>query len=204
MVLTHRLLIGLIALATLAGCSGLLGGQAPPALYTLRPTVTALPGSRSGDQVTVAVPDAPDALDTPRIVLSRDPLSLDYYADAAWSDRAPVMLQSLLVEALQATGRVRGVGRDTAGLHTDYVLVPELRDFEARYAAEDRPPEVVVRLTVHLEHMPDREMVGQLDVTETAQAGHNDIRSIVGAYNQAVGAILTRVAGWTVETAARK
>jgi len=201
---TVRTLLALVALAALGGCPGLLGGQAPPALFMLRPVWAPIPGTSSADQITVAVPDAPEGLDSPRIALSRDPLSLDYFADAAWTDRAPVMLQGLLVEALQTSGRLRGVGRDSAGLRSDYLLVPELRDFEARYTLDVHPPEIVVRMTVHLERMPAREMVGQLDVTETAPAARNDIGSVVSAYNQAVGAAITRIAGWTVETTGRK
>jgi cholesterol transport system auxiliary component len=81
----------------------------------------------------VGAPDAPASLDTERIALSRTPNTMDYFANAAWSDRVPVLVQRLLIQTFDASNRIVAVDRDTTGLENDYVLQTEIRDFEARY-----------------------------------------------------------------------
>ena len=63
----------------------------------------------------------------------RSPTTIDYFANAAWSDRAPAMVQSLLIESFEQTGKIISVSRDLAVLRADYILMSELRRFEARY-----------------------------------------------------------------------
>src|SRR3546814_3362056 len=43
------------------------------------------------------------------------------------------MLQSLIVQSFDNTGRIVGVGRETAGLGADFVLKTDLRAFQAEY-----------------------------------------------------------------------
>ncbi len=61
------------------------------------------------------------------------PTSADYYANAAWTDRAPLMIQTLLVESLENSRRIVGVGRDPLSVRPTYVLQSELREFQAEY-----------------------------------------------------------------------
>src|SRR3546814_5426049 len=68
-----------------------------------------------------------------RIPLQDSPLELRYYERANWTDVAPRMLQSLIVQSFDNTGRIVGVGRETAGLGADFVLKTDLRAFQAEY-----------------------------------------------------------------------
>ena len=56
-------------------------------------------------------------------------------------------MQARLVEALQATGRLGGVGRPGEGLAIDYQIVTEIRAFEVRM---DGAPRAAVELYVKL------------------------------------------------------
>jgi cholesterol transport system auxiliary component len=134
------------------------------------------------------------------VALSRSPTSIDYFANAAWSDRAPLMVQSLLIESFEQTGKIRSVARDTAVLRADYILMPELRRFEARYENGEAPPTVLVRLLVRLVRMPDRTIIGEdlADGRESATA--NNMDAIVEAYNEALGSVMKRLVGWTLRT----
>jgi len=74
---------------------------------------------------------------------------MDYYANSQWTDRVPLLLQSLLVEAFEKSGRIAAVGRETAGIRADYVLETEIRDFEAYYAVPDAAPNVRANITAN-------------------------------------------------------
>ena len=184
----------------LAGCSTLTA--APPSLYVLQSKTTYdtnLP--TVGYQLVVQVPDAPQSLDTARVALARSPTTNDYFANAAWTDRAPVMVQDLLVESFENTRKIISVGRDTTGLRADYVLLTDLRDFEARYyEGTDKPPQVRVRITAKLIKMPEREIIGGLDAVKTSDAEKNDIDSIVAAFGEATGNALKMVVQWTLRS----
>ena len=185
----------------LAGCSAFT--SAPPSLYVLQPKTTYdtnLP--TVGYQLVVTVPDAPQSLDSARIALARSPTTIDYFANSAWTDRAPVMVQDLLVESFENTRKIVSVGRDTSGLRADYVLLTDLRDFEARYyEGTNKPPQVRVRLTAKLIKMPEREIIGGLDAVKLADAEHNDIDSIVAAFGEATGNAMKMIVQWTLRTA---
>ena len=184
----------------LAGCSAFT--SAPPSLYVLQPKTTYdtnLP--TVGYQLVVTVPDAPQSLDSARIALARSPTTIDYFANSAWTDRAPVMVQDLLVESFENTRKIVSVGRDTSGLRADYVLLTDLRDFEARYyEGTNKPPQVRVRLTAKLIKMPEREIIGGLDAVKLADAEHNDIDSIVAAFGEATGNAMKMIVQWTLRS----
>lgn len=190
----------LVLAAGLAGCSTLTA--APPSLYVLQPKTTydtSLP--TVGYQLVVQVPDAPQSLDTARVALARSPTTIDYFANAAWTDRAPVMVQDLLIESFENTRKIVSVGRDTTGLRADYVLLTDLRDFEARYyEGTDKPPQVRVRITAKLIKMPEREIIGGLDAVKTSDAQKNDIDSIVAAFGEATGNAMKMVVQWTLRS----
>jgi len=190
----------LVLAVGLAGCSTLTA--APPSLYVLQSKTTYdtnLP--TVGYQLVVQVPDAPQSLDTARVALARSPTTIDYFANAAWTDRAPVMVQDLLVESFENTRKIISVGRDTTGLRADYVLLTDLRDFEARYyEGTDKPPQVRVRITAKLIKMPEREIIGGLDAVKTSDAEKNDIDSIVAAFGEATGNALKMVVQWTLRS----
>lgn len=190
----------LVLAASLAGCSTLTA--APPSLYVLQPKTTYdtnLP--TVGYQLVVQVPDAPQSLDTARVALARSPTTIDYFANAAWTDRAPVMVQDLLVESFENTRKIVSVGRDTTGLRADYVLLTDLRDFEARYyEGTDKPPQVRVRITAKLIKMPEREIIGGLDAVKVSDAEKNDIDSIVAAFGEATGNAMKMVVQWTLRS----
>ena len=56
-------------------------------------------------QLVVELPTAAAGIDSSRIALTHDAFTLEYYAKAAWTDNAPGMIQSLLVEILRAHGK---------------------------------------------------------------------------------------------------
>lgn len=201
---TRRLLCALSLLVLLGGCESLLPvGGPPPQLYQLSPKST-FPDNLPpvNWQLIVEVPFASSALNTTRIAVMPTPLQVDYYARAAWTDRVPLMLQTLMVESFQNTRRIVGVGRDTIGLRSDFILKTELRDFQAE--AHD-PAGGLVRIGIDakLVRMPERLIVAAAEFREAWPAKIDDLSSVVTAYDEALGRALKKLVTWTIEAGVR-
>ena len=196
----RRQLIAAAGTGLLAGCGSLqlLPQPMAPQLYVLRPPIVPPMGAPVRWRLSVGTPDAPASLDTARIALSRSPTTMDYFANAAWNDRAPLLIQRLLIQTFDASGRIVSVDRDTAGLENDYLLETEIRDFEARYQTPTGAPRVRIAIQAKLARMPQREIVAGLNATQEAQASANDLDSIVSAFDQAAGAAVAQIAAWTL------
>lgn len=202
--LRRRGLLGAaLALAPgLAGCSGLIPGTGePPQLYILTPKTT-FPSDlpRASWQLLVDLPTAPAEIDKDRIALSRTPYTVDYFANAAWPDRAPVMVQQLLVESFESTGKITAIARESVALRADYILRPELRQFKAIYEAPEGPPVVWVKLNARLVKMPDRAIIAQIGAERRVKAARNSMEAIVEAFDEALGSAMKPIVQWTLTT----
>jgi cholesterol transport system auxiliary component len=203
--LLHRSAALILAALTLAvaGCGGLLSNPETRRLYQVASVSSFAPGlPHVAAQLTVGPVEAPAGLDTNRIALSRAPLSLDYFAEVAWSDRAPAMVRTALLESTQNSGVFTAVGSDTFNLRSDYLLKTELRNFEAVYDSQGPGPTVKVVLGLTLVKLPGDAVVGQTVVTERQAAASNEIPEIVGAFNTALAKALQQGIGWTSDHAA--
>jgi cholesterol transport system auxiliary component len=188
------------ALVIVAGC-GVIGPTSYQ-LYTLRPSPSqSVEAPNAAWQLAVAVPEAPANLDSSRIALSQSRTTMDYFANAAWTDRATTLVQSFLIEAFENSGKVKSVSRDVLALHADYLLQTELRDFQAEYAQPNAAPQAVVRIKSKLVRLPDREILGTFTAEKSVQAGANNLDSIVTAFNEAMGVALQQTVEWTLRTA---
>ena len=198
--LTRRNLILAGAAPLIAGCGGiqLLPTPMQPQLYVLRPEIVLPAGASVSWRLSVGTPDASASLDTERIALSRSATTMDYFANAAWTDRLPAIVQRLLIQSFDASGRIVAVDRDTTGIENDYVLETEIRDFEARYADPDAPPQILILIQAKLARMPQREIIASLNVRQQAQAVDNMLDPIVLAFNQATAAAIAQIANWTL------
>jgi len=187
----------------LSGCGSisLLPMPMEPQLYLLRPQAMAPMGAPVPWRLAVGTPDASASLDTTRIALSRSATSMDYFANAAWNDRMPLIVQRSLIETFDSSGRVVSVVRDTAGLESDYLLASEIRDFEARYEAAQGAPQITVSIEVKLVRMSDRTIAASFNASSTAPASANNIDSIVLAFDQAAGGAISQIAAWTFSAA---
>ena len=194
----HVLLAGGAGLLSACGSLQLIPMPPTPQLYLLRPKIMPPMGSPVAWRLAVAVPDAAASLNTARIALSRSATTMDYYANAAWDDRLPLLVQNLLLETFDSSGRIVSVGRDSAGLEVDYLLQTELRDFEAHYDTPDGAPKIMVSLQAKLARLPQREIVGTLNAVQQAQASANNLDAIVLAFDEAAAPAVAQIAAWTL------
>jgi cholesterol transport system auxiliary component len=125
-------------------------------------------------------------------------LTVDYFADAAWTDAAPAMIQSLLVESLQSSGRVMAASRDTLSIRGDVELRIDVRHFEADYRGGQELPTVEIELGLILVRVEDRSILATETVTATARPAKNDVPVIVFAFDQALHLAMRDTLTWAL------
>ncbi len=186
--------------AGLTACTSPLGGGSPPQLYTLSPVKEFPPTlPKTGAQLLIEAPSAPGGLDTERIALMKSAISLDYFAGAAWTDRAPKMVQDLLVESFENTGKIAAIDRESLALRADFVLEPDMRDFTAIYGATGAPT-VRVRLGLKLVRLPEKQIVGQHTSSADVPATDNSVPAVVVGFDSALHQVMADTVAWTLTT----
>jgi len=187
------------ALLALPGCGVLPKVNLPVNLYTLTPKTTFPEELPKVDwQLVVETPVSAASLDTPRIALQRTPLTFEYYADAAWTDNAPSMVQTLLIESFESTNRISGVGREAVGLHPDYILKTDLREFEAVYDGDNPIPMIWIRMNAKLVKLPERRIVASQTYGEKLPAAGSKLPDIVAAFDEALGHVIKEIVLFTL------
>ena len=193
-----------LGLVALAACSTL--NPTAPKLYTLTPRA-AVDGAvpRVAWQLLVEAPAAAAGIDTPRIALSRTPTSLDYFADVSWADRVPTMVQGLIVQSFEDSGRIVSVGRDTVGLRSDFVLKSELRDFQAEYTTPGAalPDRVHVRLSAKLVAMPRRTIEAGESFEAVVPVRGRAFTDVIAAFDDALGQVSGGLVAWALRSGVR-
>ena len=187
--------------ALAAACDLTVPGQGPPPnLYRLTPKSSFPEDLPVVDWQLILEPPIADAsLNTTRVALQRDPTQLEYYARSSWTDLAPQMVQTLMVESFENSGRIVSIGREAIGLRADFVLKSELREFQAEYF-EGGNPQVRVAINVKLVKMPKRAIVGSTNLEHLSQAEANLMPDIIAAFDEALGKVLRRLVAWTILT----
>src|ERR1700730_1803605 len=129
-----RMTAAVMLLVALSGCKILNAVTEPLDLYTVTPKSTFDPNLPDVFwQLTVEEPVAAGNLNTSRIAIAMSPTSSDYYSKTAWTDRLPLMVQTRIVDSFENSHKIVAVSRDSIGLRPNYVLQPDLRNFEALY-----------------------------------------------------------------------
>ena len=189
-----------VAAVLLAGCELLKAAEEPTDLYTITPKSTFDPSMPSVYwQLSVDVPAAAANVNTGRIALAMSPTSSDYYSKTAWTDRAPVMVQTRIVNSFENSHKIVAVAREAIGLHANYVLQTDLRNFEAMYFY-GQPPIVKVRIVAKLVRLPDRQIIGTATFERCVRARADKVPKVVDAFDQALGSVMKRLVAWTLRT----
>jgi cholesterol transport system auxiliary component len=201
--------LALLALLTLSGCAGIqtiTAATTPSELFTLTPKSTFdadLP--RIDQQVVVQEPTATAVVATDRIIVQPSPFRVQYLPVARWVDRAPLIVQQLLIESFENSDRVPAVGRTQIGLRPDYVIAPDLREFQAMLppgAGPETELEVLVRLNIKVVYDFDDQIIGSRSFSRRATAANIEPESVVRAFDDALGGTMRDAVDWSIRTIA--
>jgi cholesterol transport system auxiliary component len=195
-----RFVVCLAAASLVGGCELIKAAEEPVDLYTITPKSTFEPDMPNVYwQLAVEVPNAGANLNTGRIAITNSPTSYDYYSKTAWTDRAPMMVQTRIIDSFENSHKIVAVAREAIGLRANYVLQVDLRNFEAMYFYGGTPI-VHVRVVAKLVRMPDRQIIGVGTFERCVRARADKVRSVVEAFDQALGSVIKRLVGWTLKT----
>lgn len=191
------LLLLVLPIWGLAGCSSLLHSNAPPVqVYTLRGASAssdrgADPPAPIDASLRVAHPLAGPGLGTSQIVLRQPDDRLNVYAASAWAADAPALLESLAVESLRESGHWRSVEDAESPFPSDYLLQISIRRFDADYSGgADAAPTVHVTLDCTLGKEDGRDITASFVASGSAVASANRLGEVVTAFQQATDAAM--------------
>ena len=126
--------VGLLAAtAALGACVSFGGSEPPPSLLSLSPTQKLTAGAvRSGPQsgsLVVALPAAPQKLNTIRVPVQTNSTGIAYLKDAVWVDKPAQLFQDLLSETIAAKNNRLVLTATEAGGNAETYITGELVNF---------------------------------------------------------------------------
>jgi cholesterol transport system auxiliary component len=212
--MTLRAVSILAATFAVGGCSGVFESDlAAPQAYVLRlPPVTAPANAGTAGSVLVQRPVAGPGLDSERIVLLRSEQRFDFYAASRWAAPAPILVESLMLDAVRATGAFSAVLDDSAPFSPHYNLRCALRRFEADYSTGGEgvrgegsggAPTIFVLLDCTLGRHRDRGLLASFTAQGSAVAREDRLNAVVGAFEVATGNAMNELARAAAEAVAR-
>ncbi len=107
------------------------------------------------------------------------------------------MVQTLLVESFENTGKIVAIARKATDLRADYVLKIDLREFQVEYDTAGTPS-AHVRLNAKLVKMPQRTIIAAHMAQQRVRAEGNEMRQIIYAFDGALGGTLKSVVEWAL------
>lgn len=195
-----RLLLSLLALAALGGCTaiGAVNRAAEPLdAFEVRAPDTA-PEARTtqGIDFIVTEPSASGAIDTDRILVRPMPTQIQYLPDARWSEPAPMMVQTAMVETFLRANAFRFVGREPLGVSGDVALVTDLVDFGAEIRPGAEGAVVEMTLVARLVREEDAAVLASRSFSQSVVAPDTETPTLVAGFEAVTDAVLTDLARW--------
>jgi len=184
----------------MTGCLS-LGGGSPTVIYSPQVKIDAKPEWPSVKwPLVVDRPLAGEALDSSNIAVRPAPGLLQVYAGAQWSDTAPDMLQTALVRSFEDSGKIASVGRQSTGLHGDFALLLDMRQFESVYDDPAKPPSAVIEVQAKLLSNANNRVLAAKTFRVSVAARDKEVPQVVDAFQGAMTDLVGQVVGWTLVT----
>jgi cholesterol transport system auxiliary component len=150
-------------------------------------------------QIVIEEPTAASSVNTDRIAIKPNPYQVQYFPQARWVDRAPLLVQTMLLESFENTGKVGAVGRQAIGLSSDFTLLTELREFQAvLVGGENGAISVVVQLNMKIVQEPLGLIVASRSFVHREMSASNEILSVVAAFDTALGKTMGQTIDWAI------
>ena len=195
--------LGALSLAAvLGGCSMLGGPKEAVTIYAPQARIVADPAWPQADwQLSIGQPNASRMVDSVRIAVRPVPGEIQVYKGAIWAREPDEQLQAALLRVLEDSGRIASVVRQGSGIAADYRLELDLRRYEADYAGA-AVPAATIEANAKLVHAGDRTVVASRTFLQAVPASGTDTALVAEAFGQALGAIASDIAGWTLRSGA--
>lgn len=196
-----HVLRSIAVLAALSGCSAITALNdvtVPLDVYELRAPANIAASQRAqlARDVIIELPTTSGALSTDRIMIRPNALQAQYLPDVRWSDATPVMVQTLMLRAVEATGAVRYVGRQPLASNGDFAVVTELVDFQAVVNADNETASAQLKLIVRVVRESDASIIASRVFDASAPAASTQTVAIISAFDAASSTLFADFANW--------
>ncbi len=184
----------------LAACGSLvdLPGSGPaPQIYALSAHETDRVYEKRNWRLLIDEPVASRTLDTDRIAMWTSQVEVNYITGALWSDRAPRLVQGLLVESFDRTGALELVAPGRAGMRAPYLLQSTLQAFQAEGGGRRSAR---IRIKFVLVEQASADILASKVFEREVRARGAGAKSIVLAFNEALGEIAPQLMDWVLDT----
>ena len=186
--------------AGLSGCGKLLDPGPPPTRIQLSPAMPGKVGGKALDkQLVVALPLAGRDIDTDGIALVFNGREVRYLAGMRWTSAVPQLVQRNLIDALEATGGLRGVADETAGISANAKLLCQIKQFSLHYADANSAPTATFTASFRILNLANGTVVATKVVDVSTGAGGKDDAALVRAAETVLGKALAEAAPWVVQ-----
>lgn len=199
----------LIAVLSLSGCGGLLGGSGRADLYRFGNTA-ALGDASPPAAVTQPVPVFfPGSIFQPAIegdrILTVTGAQARYIAGARWISPAADLFDAATVTELERLAPSVRIIRAGGLPSAEYILVIDVRHFEASYSRGAKmPPDVIVDARAKLIRRSDRSILAEWPVAHSEPAQDNRVTAIVAAFERSTAVVTGQIATLTQQSLATR
>jgi cholesterol transport system auxiliary component len=186
-----------VAASALAGCA-LLSSPEPVQSYRFGGPAPAVSESIGSNATSISLRrvEFPEAVEGDRL-LGVTGTETAYIKGARWvSPAADLYLESLENAFASQATQVRLVGAREP-VRSGRSLDIDMRAFEARYAAPDTPPTVVITARVRVTTSPERTVSAERMFSVEQPATENRVSAIVEAFDLATRDLNTQIVAWT-------
>jgi cholesterol transport system auxiliary component len=191
-----RAAILLVGLAAASGCISVLPKARPPApRYVLSPAAINASAELVDWTLSIEDPTAIRAYDSMKIVAIREKGRLEFLANGEWADKAPRLIQTILIQTFENSGRILGVGDRTQIIGGDFVLLTDLRTIHVDYSAAP----AVARIDIQARLLDRRgAVIGAKRFESETAVDENSPAAIARALDASVAGAIGPLAEWTL------
>ncbi|MEM6481076.1 MAG: ABC-type transport auxiliary lipoprotein family protein [Pseudomonadota bacterium] len=187
---------------SLTGCAalGALNAASEPGdAYELRPP-PGLPiaASARSEQLVIDLPTASGAIDTDRVLVRPNTSQVQYLPGARWTQAAPVMIQTVLVEIFLRTGGFQFVGQRPIGPVSDIILVTHLSDFGVEFDPASGEGNIVVTLVANVVREDDATIIASRRFSRRTAISETATPAVIAGFESVSGAIFVDLADWVL------
>lgn len=157
-------------------------------------------------QLTIARPSTSKLLDSSRMVVSPSPDTLQVYQAASWTDSVPDLVQTIVANAFEDSGKITAVGRQATAVRADILLLLDIRHFEAVYAdpalnsrAGQSPPNAMIEINAKLLDSNGR-VIATRTFSRSAPASATAVPAVAHAFDDALTGLTSELVGWTLNS----
>ena len=187
-----------LLLTALSGCAVLDPG--PPMAQVILPVrlQVAEISDRIPIQLIVSLPVADGATGSDRIMALMNGFEVRALDTAKWVSPAPLMVQRLLIDSLEATRRIEAVGLEESGMDAKVRLAADLRRFFLRYDSPDAPPTAEIVLIFSLSDLTTGKAFARKMIKVDQPCTANTLQEFVAAFSVGMSRVLSQSNEWVV------